>query len=314
MAVSDDGRYLATGGRDNLVHVFDIRASRSGTTTTSPPVVAQFKGHKSPVTSLTFRTQSLQLFSGSQDRCIRHYNLDEMAYVETLYGHQSAVMGMDCYRKERPVSIGRDRTMRAWKISEDSHLIFRGGSRASSADCISCVRDNWFVTGHDDGLLSLWLTEKKKPVTTIENAHGFGCGISSCDTVKGSDLCATGSNDGFLRLWQLSMGESLSERGVESIGEVPVRGYINDIAIGPKGRFCVAAVGQEHRLGRWDRVAKAKNRFTIIELRDDDEGDDDIDLDEGPPTSSMYPSSGNNADDSESENSSSSATPDEDDD
>lgn len=99
---------------------------------------------------------------------------------------------------------------------------------------------------------------------------------------------------------------------MEAIGEVPVRGYINDIAIGPKGRFCVAAVGQEHRLGRWDRVPKAKNRFTIIELRDtDDEDDDNIDMDEAPPSSSIYSSSGNNADNSESD-SSSSATPDED--
>ena len=211
MAVSGDGRYLTTGGRDKLVRVFDIRSAASsgrgsGAATASP--VAVFKGHKSPVTSLTFRTQSLQLFSGSEDRCIRHYNLDEMAYVETLYGHQSAVMGMDCYRKERPVSIGRDRTMRAWKISEDSHLIFRGGSRASSADCISCVRDDWFVTGHEDGLVSLWLTDKKKPVKTIEAAHGLRRGISSCGTVKGSDLCATGSNDGFLRLWKVRYVEA----------------------------------------------------------------------------------------------------------
>lgn len=49
-------------------------------------------------------------------------------------------------------------------------------------------------------------------------------------------------------------------------------GYINDIAIGPKARFCVAAVGQEPRLGRWDRVPGAKNRVAIVQLSREDNG------------------------------------------
>jgi hypothetical protein len=45
--------------------------------------------------------------------------------------------------------------------------------------------------------------------------------------------------------------------------------------MGPKARFCVVAVGQEPRLGRWHRVPKAKNRFGIVRLRasEDDDGD-----------------------------------------
>ncbi len=54
------------------------------------------------------------------------------------------------------------------------------------------------------------------------------------------------------------------------MGKIPVFGYINDIAIGPKARFCVAAIGQEPRLGRWDRIARSKNRFAIIKLREND--------------------------------------------
>jgi hypothetical protein len=53
---------------------------------------------------------------------------------------------------------------------------------------------------------------------------------------------------------------------LEPIGAVPLHGYINDIAIGPKAKFCVVALGQEPRLGRWNRVAKAKNRLAIVKL------------------------------------------------
>lgn len=129
-----------------------------------------------------------------------------MAYVDTLYGHQSEVTGIDCYLKERPISIGRDRTARAWKIAEETHLIFRGGSKALSADCVSVIKDDWFVTGHEDGNISLWTTEKKKAVATVQAAHGpTSPMIVCCDALKGSDLAASGSSDGYLRLWKVSI-------------------------------------------------------------------------------------------------------------
>jgi ribosomal RNA-processing protein 9 len=206
VACSDDGRYAAVGRRDATVSVFDIRQSNKGSN-----MIKTFTGHKSAITCLCFQTQSSQLFSGSEDRCIRHYNLDDRMYLETLYGHQFGVTGIDCHRKERPISVGRDRTARAWKLQEDTHLIFRGGSKMSPADCVSIIKDDWFLTGHDNGQLCLWMTEKKKAVATIDQTHGLvrgssdiGNGIGSICALKGSDVACTGSNDGSLRFWKVS--------------------------------------------------------------------------------------------------------------
>lgn len=73
---------------------------------------------------------------------------------------------------------------------------------------------------------------------------------------------------------QVSTGQTLAERGLEPLSQIPLHGFINDIDIGPKAKFCVAAIGQEHRLGRWNRVAKAKNRVAIVKLDYEDTGDD----------------------------------------
>lgn len=70
VACSDDGRYAAVGRRDATVSIFDIRSGAKSN------LVKTFKGHKSAITSLAFQTQSLQLFSGSEDRCIRYVILD----------------------------------------------------------------------------------------------------------------------------------------------------------------------------------------------------------------------------------------------
>lgn len=274
VACSDDGRFAAIGKRDGKVMIFDIRSK------TGVNLVKTFYGHKGPVTCLSFRSQSSQLFSGGSDRTIRHYNLQEMIYLETLYGHQLGVMAIDCYRKELPISVGLDRTARAWKLGDESHLIYRGGAKVQAADCVTVIKDGWFVTGHQDGHLSLWMTEKKKPVASIEQVHGRdpsgnGLGVVSVGCLRASDFVLSGSNDGYLRFWKAQTGQTLTERGLERIGEMPMRGCINSIAVGPKATFCVLAVGQEHRLGRWSRVAGAKNRLVIVKLRSDSLQSDD---------------------------------------
>ena len=74
VACSDDGRYAAVGRRDATVSIFDIRSGKNN-------LVKTFTGHKGPITSLAFRTQSLQMFSGSDDRCIRYVLLSESSVL-----------------------------------------------------------------------------------------------------------------------------------------------------------------------------------------------------------------------------------------
>ncbi|KAG7344637.1 WD-40 repeat-containing protein [Nitzschia inconspicua] len=284
VACSDDGRYAAVGRRDATVSIYDVRVANNTTST----VVKTFTGHKGPITSLCFRTQSLQLFSASDDRCLRQYHLNELLQLETLYGHQFGVTAVDCHTKERPVSVGRDRTARAWKIADDTHLIFRAGAKVASADCVRILKEDWFVTGHEDGYMGLWRTDKKRAVASIQQAHGthpnsvVPRGITALGSLRGSDMVVTGSCDGHLRLWKVMMGQTLDSRSIEPMETIPLSGYVNGIAVGPKARFCVVAVGQEPKMGRFDRVAGAKNRFGIVRLRPDDENgqndDDDGDL------------------------------------
>lgn len=76
---------------------------------------------------LAFRHNSRQMFSTSEDKTVKHWNLDDMCYVETLFGHQEAVLGVDALAQERCLTIGgSDRTLRLWKIPEESHLVFNG--------------------------------------------------------------------------------------------------------------------------------------------------------------------------------------------
>jgi ribosomal RNA-processing protein 9 len=61
VAVTTDGRYLVSGGRDCFVRVFDTRINEE---------IKAFPGHRDAITSLSFRRDSYSLYSGSLDRFV----------------------------------------------------------------------------------------------------------------------------------------------------------------------------------------------------------------------------------------------------
>lgn len=261
MAISSDGKYLATGDMNKLIMIWEAATCKH---------LYKFTGHRGPVSGLAFRRGTHDLYSASHDRSIKVWNVDENAYVETLFGHQDAITGLDCLSRERCVTAGgRDRTVRVWKIVEESQLVFHG--HESSIDCIQLINEEFMVTGGDDGSVCVWTVNKKKPLTTVKLAHGTRgdpgleqpCWVSSVAALLNSDTVATGSQNSKVQLWKCGQGF----RGLEPIFSIPVTGFVNSLKFANSGKFLVAGVGQEHRLGRWWRLKEAKNGLYIIPLK-----------------------------------------------
>ena len=237
VAVSPSGKFVATGGQDRKLIIWDAE-------TLTP--LQTFTQHRDAVCGLAFArhistmSSGEQLFSGSYDRTIKTWSLSTAghAYVETLFGHQDHVTSVGAMTIDQCISVGaRDRTARLWKVVEESQLIFRAGSKGASyqennIDCLAPLPPNHFVTGSDSGSLSLWSVHKKKPLHTIPLAHGLDPlppldelsaeidqntaahnsrhlrrmprWITALATVPGTDIVLSGSWDGFIRAWKIS--------------------------------------------------------------------------------------------------------------
>ncbi|CAM9669417.1 unnamed protein product [Phaeothamnion confervicola] len=293
VALSADGRFAAAGGRDRLVHVWDLRIGGGSASSTAAAggasggsgrsgggngsvlaPVQTFSGHRDAVSGLAFRFGTHALYSCSHDRCVKHWDLDAMGYVETLFGHQAPVHAVAAWRKERAVTGGADRTLRLWKVAEGSHSVFRAPGLGGT-DCLAMLDDDWFVGGGEDGALTLWSGLRKRPVAAMADAHGRGRWLSAVASLPMSDLVATGSDDGWLRLWRADR----EGRALAVVASVPVSGVVNGLAVAASARFVLAAVGNEHRLGRWKHVPRARNRLCVVPLpataaAPDGEGDD----------------------------------------
>ncbi|KAJ1883191.1 pre-rRNA processing protein [Coemansia sp. RSA 1722] len=337
VAVSSDGRYVATGGRDRRIHIWSVADDQH---------LAVFHQHKDSVTGLVFRRGTNHLYSCSADRMVKLWNIDELGYMDTLFGHQDSIVSIDALQRERAVTTGgRDKTVRLWKIADEAQLVFRAGSttdqhritksltdekdteverRSKSAaesskqhkdllrklaaadvelsettvDVVAMVDEETYITGGDSGILSLWSIHKKKPVFNYHVAHGvhplsasqkedvdeeddFSNAknlvrphwITALAAVPLTDLFFSASSDGFIRMWRMRSGKS---HGFDLVNSIPVQGFVNGLSVrelAPNGDILAtkkdvvlaAAIGQEHRLGRWEKV-KARNVIKIFHL------------------------------------------------
>ena len=74
-----------------------------------------------------------------------------------------------------------------------------------------------------------------------------------------------------VRLWQVIDAKGGTSKALAPLGGVPVRGFVNSLQVARSGRFLVAGVGQEPRLGRWLRDGSARNGVLIQPLQLGDE-------------------------------------------
>uniref|UniRef100_A0A915N0V5 Uncharacterized protein n=1 Tax=Meloidogyne javanica TaxID=6303 RepID=A0A915N0V5_MELJA len=227
------------------------------------------------------------------------WNMDEMGLMNRLYGHQDVIEQLDILQWPRVLSCGgMDKSCRLFKVIEESHLVFNGFTDCISIDCVALINEEHFISGSADGSLYIWSMSRKKPVFVKRKAHGFHSmpqiqnssnneidvdlmkdlntrkanksvgeprWICSVAALPYTDLVASGSSDGFLRLWRVGQ----DWKSLDQIAQFNMPGFINDIRFSYNGCYIVCAVGQEHKRGRWWTLKEAKNRIMVIYLQKD---------------------------------------------
>ncbi|MES1919597.1 hypothetical protein MHBO_001398 [Bonamia ostreae] len=192
-----------------------------------------------------------------------------MTYIETLHGHEASITQIAAKNNQNKIlSCGEDKTIRVFKIDAGTQLVFKAFSVHSAAiDCCCFLNKSDFIVGSQDGSLSMWTENSKKPIFVEKRAHDgkwiTALAIFGGSENKWSDLVATGSSDGFLRFWRI-LGETGNTQ-IKQIGKVKLEGYINSLKFNVSRNSLLVGVGREHRFGRWEVIKMAKNQvFEIL--------------------------------------------------
>ncbi|KAF0988516.1 hypothetical protein HZS_5913 [Henneguya salminicola] len=280
LALSYDDRFLVSSHQDHAIYIWDA---------TNLKYLNVLLGHRGTVYGLAFQSPTYQLFSCGADCMVKAWNVERAGFIDTLliivtylsYGHESPILAIDILEKERAITAGLDHTLRMWKIPEQTQMLFNVEKHTHEI-CVSMISEQIFVSGGYSGFVILCLTKvvtsMKKPVFVVKNVH---CGtddqpsvastqqiheIYSIATIPFNDIIATGSDDGYIKLFRLS----LSENTLTYIKSIEMNGYINSLKFSRDGKFLIAGCGKEATHGRFknfsDKSLNSIKIFTLITM------------------------------------------------
>ncbi|KAK7083010.1 p21-activated protein kinase-interacting protein 1-like protein [Halocaridina rubra] len=107
--VAIGGQFLASGGTDEHIKVFDIENQKE---------VGTLMEHEGTVTYLGFfKSNKLYLFSASEDGKICIFNSNNWQCEKTLKGHKGGVVSVSIHPSGKiALSLGRDKKLRTWNL------------------------------------------------------------------------------------------------------------------------------------------------------------------------------------------------------
>ncbi|HSS77885.1 MAG TPA: AAA-like domain-containing protein, partial [Thermoanaerobaculia bacterium] len=272
VAVSPDGRTLATGSSDDTAQLWDFRTGR--------PLGSSLK-HKGPVSALAFSPDGRTIATGSVDRTARLWDVQTGKPRTPGLQHEGPVLAVIFSTDGRTVATGSvDGNARLWDVPTGK-LLASPLHHESSVIAVAFSADSRTVaTGSVDRTARLWDALTGQPLAQpLQHESSVIALAFSADSLT----LATGSVDGTARLWDALTGKSLARplrhenpvkavvfssdgRSVETVslqsirvwdvlsGKSPapsVQQFVGPVAFSPDGRS--AATGFSDRTARlWD--------------------------------------------------------------
>jgi WD40 repeat protein len=259
LAVSPDGRRLATSSSDGTARVWELHDLKQ----------ALLMRHDNDVTSVAFSPDGTQLATASHDKTARVWRLDDGQ--EAIRFPEKGWM-----TKLKAVALGAGGSLlatgstsnvaRVFELPEGNELVALGHPNWVLAVAIS-PDGSRLASGCYDKRVRIWDLPSGEEVAEMCHAKPVTSVVFSVD----GERLATSSDDGTARLWQLPGGTELTS--VEHDGQ---RRGIADVALSPDEQT-LATAGEDGTARLWDisashETARLKHEGGVTGVAFDREG------------------------------------------
>jgi WD40 repeat protein len=239
LALSPDGKLLATAGFDGLVKLWDADSGKE---------VRALAGHTGPVYAVAFSPDGQTLASCSEDKTVRLWSVADGMSAKELKGHGGVVDGLAFAPDGRHIaSCSADKSVRLWDVAEGKDKSL--GGHGGTAYAVAFAPDGKLLASAGaDALVKLWDVPEQKPLKDLKGHDGP---VSTVLVLPDGPLSA--GFDRTLRLWDADAGTEKAK-----LGPLPDDPF--GLAASKDGRR-VAVAGYGGHVAVWD-VTAGKAVFT----------------------------------------------------
>lgn len=230
VAVTADGKWLATGGADNQIRLFNLADGKPG------KVLA---GHAGPITSLKFTVDNTKLVSGSTDKSIRVWNPVDgavLARIDTPAAVTSLTLNQD---STQIISGGADNLIRVWTVPATPTKQI--GATAIPVVALQISPDKkWLAVPSAEGKVDLVDLATSQVVKSFAGHVGA---ITSLGFSANSARLITGGADKSVRIWDVATGQPVAV--LQGNGDV-----VTAVGLHPNGNQAVSGTA-DGKLAVW---------------------------------------------------------------
>jgi WD40 repeat protein len=204
IAVSPDGKWLATAGADDLVKLWELPSCKP---------VRSLAGHERAVTTLQFTTNSARLCSGSVDKSVRIWNVADGSLISSTNTPAEVNAVAWLAGDSQLISGHSDNLIRVWQLSDTSSnaltLVKELKGHEGSITSLQPVSraGHQILSGSTDGTVRQWDAEKGEAVRVMKH----DAPITAVAVRPDGKRFASASANNTAKLWNAEDGKLVTE-------------------------------------------------------------------------------------------------------
>lgn len=204
LALSADGKRLASGGCDRIVNVWDLS---KGYENLKPQTI---ENHADWVFGVAFAPDGTHLFTSGRDKTAKVYDLTAQESVLTFPEHQNSVNGIAVKADgKQGFSVGDDNQLRAWNVAGDQagkQIKVLGNHNKPILKLTAHPKMPLLATCSADGTIKIWNVDSGANTKTLT---GFTDQVFAVALSPDGNLVAGGAWNGEVKIWKVADGAAV---------------------------------------------------------------------------------------------------------
>lgn len=207
LALSPDGKKLAAGGCDRMIHLWDLTPGIH-----NAKLEQSIENHADWVFGVVFSADGKRLASASRDKTAKLWDIAAKESLLTFPDHQNPVFGVALKADGKlGYSAGEDRQIRSWTITADQgakQAKAMPGHAGPILKLLQHPKNPWLITASADNTVRLWNAETAAALKTLS---GHTDHVLSAAIHPEGSILASGSYNGEIRLWKIPDGTTIRD-------------------------------------------------------------------------------------------------------